>query len=91
MLGQTDCENCEWKRPDLWPENYAAWELWIGVKTQWRMGMSGAVGLDYTALSFVAKTLDVEVLPSVLHKIRTLEAYMLKKMHEKGEDGDGCQ
>lgn len=34
----------------LWPENVATWALWCGVQTQWRVGVAGATGLDYTAV-----------------------------------------
>lgn len=34
----------------LWPENLLPWECWHAVQTQWRMGMGGATGLDYTAV-----------------------------------------
>lgn len=34
----------------LWPENLLPWECWHYVQTQWRMGMGGATGLDYTAV-----------------------------------------
>lgn len=34
----------------LWPENLLPWECWHSVQTQWRMGMGGATGLDYTAV-----------------------------------------
>ena len=35
----------------LWPENLQAWNCWIGVQTQWRIGMSGPTGLDYQGVS----------------------------------------
>lgn len=35
----------------LWPENLQAWLCWQGVQTQWRVGMSGATGLDYQGVS----------------------------------------
>ena len=34
----------------LWPENLLPWACWHGVQTQWRIGMGGATGLDYTAV-----------------------------------------
>jgi hypothetical protein len=35
----------------LWPENVPAWQLWMQVQTQWRVGgMGGATGLDHTAV-----------------------------------------
>lgn len=35
----------------LWPDNVAAWQAWISVQTQWRVGgMGGATGLDYAGV-----------------------------------------
>ncbi|MBK9363003.1 MAG: DUF1799 domain-containing protein [Rubrivivax sp.] len=34
----------------LWPENVPAWHCWGDLQTQWRSGMAGATGLDYTAV-----------------------------------------
>lgn len=34
----------------LWPCNLGAWGLWQELQTQWRVGMAGATGLDYTAV-----------------------------------------
>ena len=34
----------------LWPDNVIAWRCWLGVQTQWRVGVAGATGLDYTAV-----------------------------------------
>lgn len=31
----------------IWKENYAAFNLFYRFNTQWRVGMSGVVGLDY--------------------------------------------
>lgn len=34
----------------LWPRNLRVWLAWCAVQTQWRVGMSGATGLDYPAV-----------------------------------------
>ena len=34
----------------LWPDCVRAWECWMGVQTQWRVGMAGASGLDYAGV-----------------------------------------
>ncbi len=34
----------------LWPCNVQAWQCWIGVQTQWRVGMGGREGLDYSGV-----------------------------------------
>lgn len=33
----------------LWPEHVPALRLWNDLGTQWRVGMAGPIGLDYTA------------------------------------------
>lgn len=34
----------------LWPDNLPAWNCWHALQTQWRIGMAGATGLDYTGV-----------------------------------------
>jgi len=34
----------------IWPENVAAWQAFQSVQSQWRVGMSGATGLDYAGV-----------------------------------------
>lgn len=34
----------------VWAENWPVFELFYLMRTQWRMGWGGAVGLDYAAL-----------------------------------------
>jgi hypothetical protein len=34
----------------LWPDNLDGWNAWMGVQTQWRTGMAGATGLDYSGV-----------------------------------------
>ena len=42
----------------LWPENARLFlVLWPALQTQWRIGMAGAVGLDYSGCSAVARPL----------------------------------
>jgi hypothetical protein len=31
----------------LWPENDAAFALWLSLQTQWNVGMKGVTGLHY--------------------------------------------
>lgn len=42
----------------LWPDNVDAWQAWIGVQTQWRVGMSGATGLCYAGVRAYLDELD---------------------------------
>lgn len=35
---------------EVWPENWPAYALFSFMRTQWRVGMAGATGLDYVPL-----------------------------------------
>lgn len=35
---------------EVWPENWPAYGLFASLRTQWRVGMGGATGLDYGPL-----------------------------------------
>lgn len=42
----------DYELPDveLWPENQAAFDLFMAMRTQWRYGFNGPTGLDYMPL-----------------------------------------
>lgn len=35
---------------EIWPENWAVFDIFVTMATQWRQGFSGPTGLDYTVL-----------------------------------------
>lgn len=37
----------------LWRQNVQAWDLFMAVQTQWRIGMGGREGLDYHGVEVV--------------------------------------
>ena len=37
----------------LWPENLLVYRLWRACQTQWKDGMGGRTGLDYTGVEIV--------------------------------------
>jgi hypothetical protein len=43
-------EDLECDPVEIWPENQQAYFLFADLRTQWRMGMGGACGLDYMVL-----------------------------------------
>lgn len=72
----------------LWPENLLPWECWHAVQTQWRMGMGGATGLDYTAvLAYLkdGKGLHGKERREVFGLIQLCERETLKVWAEKRE------
>lgn len=56
MPGHTPTEPAE---VYLWPCNVQAWAVFVACRTQWRVGMAGATGLDYAAVRVVMDLLDV--------------------------------
>jgi hypothetical protein len=92
---QTECEDCECRCPELWEENKEAWKLWCAVKTQWRLGITGMngmmsplpIGLDYPSVYTVARTLDMDMTPALLHKLQTLEDFEIERFKEGNDHG----
>lgn len=64
-------------------ENFEIMELWRYIATQWRIGLGGAVGLDYNSMFAVAGILEIQMTPEILSKIRILEYKTLSKLHSK--------
>ncbi len=44
---------------ELWPDNALPMQVFMAMQTQWRIGMGGATGLDYSALPVVEDRLNV--------------------------------
>ncbi|MGG7604629.1 DUF1799 domain-containing protein [Massilia sp. BKSP1R2A-1] len=42
----------------LWPENEEAFHLWVGLQTQWNVGMAGAFGLNYPGVETCMRLRD---------------------------------
>ena len=83
-----DCITCDLGRPpDLLPANEDAWALWLAVRTQWRGGGMGVIGLDYAEVRWWASELEVDLSPAMWRKIRALEAHELERCY--GADGGG--
>lgn len=61
-------------------ENQEAWYLWRHVQTQLRTSIGGIVGVDYTAMHYVAEILGIEMDTAMLHKMQALEAALLKEV-----------
>ena len=45
---------------EVWEENWQVLEIFLKVQTQWRVGMSGLIGLDYGAVAWVLKLVAAE-------------------------------
>lgn len=69
---------------ELWPENWPTWCLWVEIGNQWRMGLGGIAGLDYTPLFLRMERmrLDDERWEELFADIRVCEAAALKEMRQ---------
>jgi ABC-type thiamine transport system substrate-binding protein len=68
---------------DVWPDNWAAVEMFLRVQTQWRTTMSGVLGLDYGVLAWVFKLYAVEDERSMLEDLQIMEAAAMAVLSER--------
>ncbi|WP_298929248.1 DUF1799 domain-containing protein [uncultured Ramlibacter sp.] len=70
---------------ELWPENWEAYCLFAFLGTQWRYGMSGPVGLDFSVLHRELDDLGLsgDDRQRMKHDIRAMEAAALEEIHTK--------
>lgn len=58
---------------EIWPEHRPALNLFMACRTQWRTTMHGRLGLDYLAMDWVARRMDLEVDAALLDDIQVME------------------
>lgn len=56
-------------------------QLWLSVRSQWRAGGMGAVGLDYAEVRRWAQDLDIDLSAGLWSKIKALESSQLEAWH----------
>lgn len=70
----------------VWPDNLPAVNVFVAMSTQWRTGMSGPTGLDYSALPVVRQAQDPPIpkadWPDTFDALRVLEGEALSVMNE---------
>lgn len=69
---------------EVWPDNMDAVNTFTAMSTQWRTGMAGATGLDYSALPPVLELTGIEraAWPDTFEGVRVMEIEALKMMSE---------
>lgn len=63
------------------PEAEPLWQLWLGCQTQWRLGVGGAIGLDYVAVAQVATWTSFQVDAWAFGVLRRMETACLEIWH----------
>ncbi len=66
----------------IWPENMPAVQVFIAMGTQWRVGMSGATGLDYGVLPSVFDMYGITDQKKAFIDMQIMENEALKTMRE---------
>mgnify|MGYP006274710629 CR=1 FL=1 len=71
---------------EVWEENWMVVELFLRVQTQWRIGMSGPVGLDYVAVAWVLKLVAEEASHrALLEDLQIMEGAVLAHIAKQGD------
>lgn len=70
---------------EVWSENEESVRFFGLLRTQWRIGMSGATGLDYTAVLAVLRhqRLSRQRAQEVFDDVRVMEFAALEAMRKK--------
>ena len=72
----------------VWPENEQVVSVFLCMRTQWRTGMGGPTGMDYSALPFMWQRLRVppEEQDAVFADLQVMEVAALNAAHaDRGE------
>lgn len=70
---------------ELWPENETAFALWCSLRTQWRVGPAGLIGLDYAAIPAVMELQGIppDQRPALFAALRQCEAVALDVFYQE--------
>lgn len=66
----------------IWPDNLGAYNVFVSLLSQWRVGAAGATGLDYTAIPVVFELLGIPKAEraAIFADIRVMEDAALEQM-----------
>ena len=68
---------------EVWPENWAAVEMFLRCQTQWRTSMNGVVGMDYGALAWLFRLYEVEDPRSLLEDLQVMEGAVMQVLNKE--------
>ena len=64
-------------------QNWIYLEMFLRCQTQWRVGLSGIIGLDYTSVVEMIKLYNIKDSVSMIEKIQIIESGALKAMSKE--------
>jgi len=68
---------------EVWEENWEIVEMFLRLQTQWRMSMSGVVGLDYASLEWLCRLYSIEDPVNLLEGLQVMEFTALSCFNAK--------
>ena len=70
---------------EVWEENWISFQIFSRLRTQWRVGMAGPTGMDYTLLPMLFASFGVrqKKRAQILEDLQVMETEALHKMSEK--------
>ena len=69
---------------EVWEENWSTVEMFLRCQTQWRVTMSGVLGLDYGSVSWLLTLYAVEDQRSMLEDLQGMECSVLAVIANRG-------
>ncbi|WP_194206807.1 DUF1799 domain-containing protein [Superficieibacter sp. 1612_C1] len=67
---------------EVWPDVWPSFLVFQSAGTQWRTGMGGVTGLDYSVLPWLMKVRGIENEATALNDIRIMESAALRVIHK---------
>ena len=64
-------------------QNWQTVEMFLRCQTQWRVGMSGIIGLDYTSVLKMIKLYNIEDHTAMLESLQIMEASVLSALNKE--------
>ena len=64
-------------------QNWIYLEMFLRCQTQWRVGMSGIIGLDYTSVLEMIKLYGIEDSVVMIEKIQIIESAAIQAMNKE--------
>lgn len=68
---------------EVYQENWQTVLLFLQVQSQWRMGMNGPVGLDYSAVQLICSINKQALTPELMEGLQIMEMAALAAMNKK--------
>lgn len=67
----------------VYRSNWDTVQLFLALRTQWMVGMSGPTGINYVAIEPTARLMDLQVTPEIFNGIRLMEGSAMETMRDQ--------